>query len=131
MGGPAATSRGEMIHLVLTLCRKFETAFAKLIDGGKGGASSCKFAWSSSRARGQRLAACKRMGSCCTARCMLLVPDFWRHALLPLAAQAASSSSPSLRSGCPTALRSSRSRRFLRWAVQNMFVIKEVLAGWG
>lgn len=38
-GGPAATSRGEMIHLVLTLCRKFETAFAKLIDGGKGGAS--------------------------------------------------------------------------------------------
>lgn len=38
MGGPAATSRGEMIHLVLTLCRKFETAFAKLIDGGKGGA---------------------------------------------------------------------------------------------
>ncbi|KAK2078512.1 hypothetical protein QBZ16_003352 [Prototheca wickerhamii] len=37
MGGPAASSRGEMIHLVLTLCRKFETAFAKLIDGGKGG----------------------------------------------------------------------------------------------
>ena len=26
-----------MIHLVLTLCRKFETSFAKLIDGGKGG----------------------------------------------------------------------------------------------
>lgn len=37
MGGPAANSRGEMIHLVLTLCRKFETCFAKLIDGGKGG----------------------------------------------------------------------------------------------
>lgn len=37
MGGPAANSRGEMIHLVLTLCRKFETGFAKLIDGGKGG----------------------------------------------------------------------------------------------
>ena len=37
MGGPAATSRGEMIHLVLTICRKFETCFAKLIDGGKGG----------------------------------------------------------------------------------------------
>lgn len=37
MGGPAAITRGEMIHLVLTLCRKFETAFAKLIDGGKGG----------------------------------------------------------------------------------------------
>ena len=38
MGGPAANSRGEMVHLVLTLCRKFETAYAKLIDGGKGGA---------------------------------------------------------------------------------------------
>lgn len=37
MGGPAATSRGEMIHLVLTICRKFETAFNKLVDGGKGG----------------------------------------------------------------------------------------------
>ena len=37
MGGPAANSRGEMIHLVLTLCRKFETTFGKLIDGGKGG----------------------------------------------------------------------------------------------
>jgi hypothetical protein len=37
MGGPAANSRGEMIHLILTLCRKFETAFGKLIDGGKGG----------------------------------------------------------------------------------------------
>lgn len=42
MGGPAATSRGEMIHLVLTLCRKFETAFSKLIDGGKGGAFSLR-----------------------------------------------------------------------------------------
>lgn len=37
MGGPAATSRGEMIHLILTLARKFETSFSKLIDGGKGG----------------------------------------------------------------------------------------------
>lgn len=37
MGGPAANSRGEMIHLILTLCRKFETSFGKLIDGGKGG----------------------------------------------------------------------------------------------
>eukprot|EP00887_Chlorella_sp_A99_P000725 scaffold5.g725.t1 len=37
MGGPAATSRGEMIHLVLTICRKFETCFSRLIDGGKGG----------------------------------------------------------------------------------------------
>lgn len=39
MGGPAANSRGEMIHLILTLCRKFETCFCKLIDGGKGGES--------------------------------------------------------------------------------------------
>ncbi len=37
MGGPGASSRGEMIHLVLTLCRKFETTYGKLIDGGKGG----------------------------------------------------------------------------------------------
>jgi hypothetical protein len=44
MGGPAATSRGEMIHLVLTLCRKFETSFARLIDGGKGGAR-CWLVW--------------------------------------------------------------------------------------
>ena len=26
-----------MIHLILTVGRKFETAFGKLIDGGKGG----------------------------------------------------------------------------------------------
>lgn len=37
MGGAAPIGRGEMVHAVLTLCRKFETAFAKLIDGGKGG----------------------------------------------------------------------------------------------
>ncbi|KAI8114157.1 hypothetical protein M9434_002283 [Picochlorum sp. BPE23] len=37
LGGPAATGRGEMVHAVLTIARKFETAFAKLIDGGKGG----------------------------------------------------------------------------------------------
>jgi dynamin 1-like protein len=37
MGGPAASGRGEMVHAVLTLARKFETAFARLIDGGKGG----------------------------------------------------------------------------------------------
>lgn len=37
LGGPAATSRGEMVHLVLTLCRKFETSFSRLIEGGKGG----------------------------------------------------------------------------------------------
>jgi len=37
MGGPAASGRGEMVHAVLTLARKFETSFGKLIDGGKGG----------------------------------------------------------------------------------------------
>jgi GTPase SAR1 family protein len=37
MGGAAPIGRGEMVHAVLTMCRKFETAFAKLIDGGKGG----------------------------------------------------------------------------------------------
>jgi len=37
MGGPTANGRGEMVHAVLTLARKFETAFGKLIDGGKGG----------------------------------------------------------------------------------------------
>ena len=37
LGGPAASGRGEMVHAVLTIARKFETAFGKLIDGGKGG----------------------------------------------------------------------------------------------
>lgn len=37
MGGPAASGRGEMVHAVLTIARKFETAFCRLIDGGKGG----------------------------------------------------------------------------------------------
>jgi hypothetical protein len=37
MGGAAASGRGEMVHSVLTLARKFETSFGKLIDGGKGG----------------------------------------------------------------------------------------------
>jgi GTPase SAR1 family protein len=37
MGGPAANGRGEMVHAVLTIARKFETAFCRLIDGGKGG----------------------------------------------------------------------------------------------
>jgi hypothetical protein len=37
MGGPSATGRGEMVHAVLTLARRFETAFGRLIDGGKGG----------------------------------------------------------------------------------------------
>ena len=37
---PAAvqtTTRGGMLHLVLQLCRQFEDAFAKCVDGGKGG----------------------------------------------------------------------------------------------
>ncbi len=37
MGGQQVATRGGMIHLVLTLCRQFEDAFAKAIDGGKGG----------------------------------------------------------------------------------------------
>jgi dynamin 1-like protein len=37
MGGPPVTSRGGMVHLILTLCRNFEEAFAKAVDGGKGG----------------------------------------------------------------------------------------------
>ena len=30
-------TRGGMLHLVLKLCREFEDAFAKCVDGGKGG----------------------------------------------------------------------------------------------
>ena len=30
-------TRGGMLHLVLNLCRQFEDAFAKCVDGGKGG----------------------------------------------------------------------------------------------
>ena len=37
MGGPPVTSRGGMVHLILSLCRQFEEAFAKAVDGGKGG----------------------------------------------------------------------------------------------
>ncbi|KAK9846015.1 hypothetical protein WJX81_008471 [Elliptochloris bilobata] len=37
LGGPGATTRGAMVHLVLQLCRQFEEAFAKSVDGGKGG----------------------------------------------------------------------------------------------
>lgn len=39
MGGQVIATRGGMIHLVLQLCRQFEDAFGKAIDGGKGGAS--------------------------------------------------------------------------------------------
>ncbi|KAK9831821.1 hypothetical protein WJX74_010754 [Apatococcus lobatus] len=37
LGGPGAYSRGAMVHLVLTLCRQFEEAFSRAVDGGKGG----------------------------------------------------------------------------------------------
>ena len=37
MGGPPVTSRGGMVHLILSLCRQFEEAFNKAVDGGKGG----------------------------------------------------------------------------------------------
>lgn len=37
MGGQVIATRGGMIHLVLQLCRQFEDAFGKAIDGGKGG----------------------------------------------------------------------------------------------
>ncbi len=40
LGGKVAATRGGMIHLILSLCRQFEDAFAKAIDGGKGGARS-------------------------------------------------------------------------------------------
>ncbi|DBA78839.1 TPA: hypothetical protein ACH3X1_008727 [Trebouxia sp. C0004] len=36
-GGPPVTSRGGMVHLILSLCRQFEEAFGKAVDGGKGG----------------------------------------------------------------------------------------------
>ena len=37
LGGKVAATRGGMIHLILSLCRQFEDAFCKAIDGGKGG----------------------------------------------------------------------------------------------
>jgi dynamin 1-like protein len=37
MGGQVIATRGGMIHLILQLCRQFEDAFTKAIDGGKGG----------------------------------------------------------------------------------------------
>ena len=35
--GVQTATRGGMLHLVLNLCRQFEDAFAKCVDGGKGG----------------------------------------------------------------------------------------------
>ena len=37
LGGKVAATRGGMIHLILSLCRQFEDAFGRAIDGGKGG----------------------------------------------------------------------------------------------
>ncbi len=37
LGGKVAATRGGMIHLILSLCRQFEDAFCRAIDGGKGG----------------------------------------------------------------------------------------------
>lgn len=37
LGGSVDFSRGGMIHLILTMCRHFETAFNKNVDGGKNG----------------------------------------------------------------------------------------------
>ncbi|KAK9812407.1 hypothetical protein WJX73_008699 [Symbiochloris irregularis] len=37
MGGSQVATRGGMLHLVLQLCRQFEDAFAKCVDGGKNG----------------------------------------------------------------------------------------------
>lgn len=37
MGGQQVATRGGMIHLILTLCRQFEDAFNKAVDGGKDG----------------------------------------------------------------------------------------------
>lgn len=39
MGGQVIATRGGMIHMILQLCRQFEDAFTKAIDGGKGGES--------------------------------------------------------------------------------------------
>lgn len=43
MGGQVIATRGGMIHLILQLCRQFEDAFVKAIDGGKGGEHSLLF----------------------------------------------------------------------------------------
>lgn len=37
LGGQVIASRGGMIHLILQLCRQFEDAFNKAVDGGKNG----------------------------------------------------------------------------------------------
>ncbi|GHP02455.1 hypothetical protein PPROV_000121200 [Pycnococcus provasolii] len=40
LGGPAMASRGEMLHMVLTLCREFDRAYETLLDRGKNGGES-------------------------------------------------------------------------------------------
>ena len=37
LGGDIKDGRGSMLHLILTLCRKLEEAFAKIVDGGRDG----------------------------------------------------------------------------------------------
>lgn len=37
LGGDVNHGRGSMLHLILTLCRKLEEAFAKIVDGKKDG----------------------------------------------------------------------------------------------
>ncbi|GAX77714.1 hypothetical protein CEUSTIGMA_g5157.t1 [Chlamydomonas eustigma] len=37
MGGDIKEGRGSLLHLILTLCRKLEEAFAKIVDGGRDG----------------------------------------------------------------------------------------------
>lgn len=37
LGGTQIASKGGMIHLILQLCKSFEAAYNKQIDGGKGG----------------------------------------------------------------------------------------------
>ena len=40
LGGPAMTSRGEMLHMVLSLCRDFDRGYEALLDRGKNGGES-------------------------------------------------------------------------------------------
>ena len=37
MGGDVNYGRGSMLHLILTLCRRLEEAFGKIVDGKKDG----------------------------------------------------------------------------------------------
>jgi hypothetical protein len=39
LGGDIKEGRGSLLHLILTLCRKLEEAFAKIVDGGRDGES--------------------------------------------------------------------------------------------